>query len=254
MVADRGADLVLLVGDVGLDPPWFAPFRQMMRERHDESVREVIDRVQTAFDCPLVFVPGNHDLPEPPPTLKGTNADRRTVEVEGLTIAGFGGAGPAQFGFPYEWTEAEAESALRELDHVTDIALFHAPPSDTGLDRPHGGEHAGSTAVRSWIERVRPRLFLCGHIHEAWGVERLGDVPCINAGALGEPHGQPIIWAVHWQDGPTGVESLRFGTSGGVDCRSGNPPSIESSGKTKRDLAPSSPPAPTRTATPGQTA
>jgi hypothetical protein len=33
------------------------------------------------------------------------------------------------------------------------------------------GVHAGSAAVRDFIEKYQPEYFFCGHIHEAQGVE-----------------------------------------------------------------------------------
>ena len=57
------------------------------------------------------------------------------------------------------------------------ILLFHAPPSDTPLDRAAlDGQmyeqvpidvHVGSIAVRRFIEQRQPLLTLHGHVHEA---------------------------------------------------------------------------------------
>lgn len=224
MLAGMPFDLVLLVGDIGADPPWSSPARELLRANHDASVKRGMDVVRAALCCPLVFVPGNHDLPAPPTDVRGTNTDRRIVGVAGLQIAGFGGAGPQHFGFPYEWTEAEAEAALGELllmlEKKVDIFLFHAPPLNSSLDRVRCGEHVGSSAIARWIARVRPRLFVCGHIHEAWGVEWLNGVPCLNAGSLGEPYGQEIVWVVDWEeDGPARIESWQKDAVGRVARR-----------------------------------
>jgi Icc-related predicted phosphoesterase len=142
------------------------------------------------------------------------NVDGRVADAAGLRLFGFGGSGPSRFGFPYEWTEEEAQRALAavfppSLERGIDIFLSHAPPAETTLDRTHQGEHVGSRTVRQWLARIRPRLFVCGHIHEAWGVEEVDGVPCLNAGSLGEPHGQVIACRINWQDGPRRVEILR---------------------------------------------
>lgn len=211
LVGDRRVDLALLVGDIGEDPPWHRALRRTRRAEHDESIRRVIAHVRAACECPVVFVPGNHDLDDPPEDADGVNADRRIVEVGGLRIAGFGGAGPTPFGFPYEWSEAEAEEALERLlgdAGAFDIFLSHSPPSDTRLDRTARGAFVGSAAVKRWILRARPKLFVCGHIHEAWGAEWLDGVPCVNAGALGPPYARDIAWIVDWGDGPERIHSL----------------------------------------------
>ncbi len=215
------ADLSVLVGDVGKDPPWLA--RRVRRRAHDQSVRRVIGRVREALDCPLVFVPGNHDMPDAVEDTAGINCDGRVVELAGLQLAGLGGAGPTRFGFPYEWREDEAEQRLRRMFSAgarTDIFVCHTPPAGTTLDRTYRGRHVGSAAVRRWIESARPKLFVCGHIHEGWGFETVEGVPCLNAGALGEPHGQAIAWIVDWSGGrPAGIRSYRETPEGGTETR-----------------------------------
>jgi Icc-related predicted phosphoesterase len=185
--------------------------RRTRRAAHDESVRRVIACARTVCDCPVVFVPGNHDLHDPPEDVDGLNADRRIVEAAGLRIAGFGGAGSTPLGFPYEWSEQEAQTALESAfdDAGTlDVFLSHSPPFETSLDRTARGAPVGSPAVKQLISRMRPKLFVCGHVHEAWGVEWLDGVPCVNAGALGEPYGRDLAWVVDWCDGPGRIRSI----------------------------------------------
>jgi Icc-related predicted phosphoesterase len=216
-------DLAVLAGDIGQDPPWGLPARRSERDGHDDSVRRVVDRVRRELDCPVVFVPGNHDLDDPPQDVDGINADGRTAEVAGLRIGGFGGAGPARFGFPYEWTEKQARGRLgRQFasdDPPPDLFLCHTPPVDTSLDRTHRGRHVGSRSVRDCIGQLGPRLFVCGHIHEAWGLEQLDGVPCLNAGSLGEPYGQVLAWKIDWDAGPTRIQSLRRTPEGDMEHR-----------------------------------
>lgn len=118
LIQHEHLDVALLVGDIGEDPPWREPARHDLRRNHDASVRSVISRIGETLSCPLVFVPGNHDLPVPAADVAATNADNRVVSVSGLSIAGLGGAGPNRFGFPYEWSEEEAEERLRQLSDV----------------------------------------------------------------------------------------------------------------------------------------
>jgi len=208
--AERCA-LALLVGDIGIDPPWPAEERLRARGPHDASVGDILARVERTLGCPAVFVPGNHDLADPAPSGHGINADGRVARVAGLRIAGLGGAGPEAHGFPYEWTEDQAAASLRGLldgGPEVDILLSHAPPADGPLDRIFSGRHVGSRAVGEWIDRARPRLFVCGHIHEAWGVALRQGVVCLNAGALGEPFGMEIAWTVRWLGGPSRIEAL----------------------------------------------
>lgn len=205
-------DLALLAGDVGQDPPWSAAARRTERAAHDDSLRRVIAGVGAVLGCPVAFVPGNHDLQDPPADVGGINLDRRLVTIGNLRLAGLGGAGPGRFGFPYEWSEAEADAALSAMFPQgavpLDIFLSHTPPAATPLDLTAHGEHVGSHAVAGWIERLQPKLFVCGHIHEAPGLATLHGIPCLNAGSLGEPYGQEIAWWVEWNDGPVRIERL----------------------------------------------
>ena len=51
-------------------------------------------------------------------------------------------------------------------------------------ERP--GLHAGSTAVRDFIEKYQPEHFFCGHIHEAEGAAiRMGKTRARNVGKAG---------------------------------------------------------------------
>lgn len=53
-----------------------------------------------------------------------------------------------------------------------DIVMTHGP-AHLRLDRCRDGNRAGCPHLLSALERVRPRLHCCGHIHEAWGAERV---------------------------------------------------------------------------------
>ena len=66
------------------------------------------------------------------------------------------------------------------------MLICHAPPYGTALDRVRAGLHAGSTAVRDFIDKYQPDYFFCGHIHEAEGVEiAMGRTRARNVGKSG---------------------------------------------------------------------
>lgn len=182
-VPDLGG--VLLVGDVSKDPPWHRRGKEDAFQQ--ASFADVVSHIQGRLGRAPLFVPGNHDPRRIP--LPG-NADRSLQTIGTTRIFGIGGAGPAHFGFPYEWTEAEIEA----LDvPVCDLLLVHCPPFGTPIDALHGGRgHVGSRAIRALAERHRGAL-VCGHIHESAGFVILGECLCINVGALGEPFGRPCV-------------------------------------------------------------
>ena len=80
-----------------------------------------------ALGRPWAWVPGNHDLSD---NDLPNNADGRVLEVAGLRVGGIGGAGPARFGFAYEWSEDD----VRARSHLDcDVLLVHTPPLGTAL-------------------------------------------------------------------------------------------------------------------------
>lgn len=102
------------------------------------------------------------------------NFHGQTLELGGKHIAGLGYSNPTPFDTPGEYTEAELGERLQPFVGLSPLVLIcHAPPRDTKLDRIHEGLHAGSTAVREFIEKHQPEYFFCGHIHEAEGQEEM---------------------------------------------------------------------------------
>jgi Icc-related predicted phosphoesterase len=60
--------------------------------------------------------------------------------------------------------------------------VTHAPPYETRIDQTTRGEHVGSKAVRSIINRYKPTLAISGHIHEAKGIDKLNQTILVNPG------------------------------------------------------------------------
>jgi Icc-related predicted phosphoesterase len=116
----------------------------------------------------------------------GVSLFGRGVMLQGVGFYGVS-AMPPWTGTMYELSEDEIAQALRTgREQLTEprleIVLSHTPPRDTLLDRTHRREHVGSVAVRQFIEQVQPALVLCGHIHEARGIDRLGATTIVNCG------------------------------------------------------------------------
>ncbi len=138
---------------------------------------------------PVVAVAGNMD----PPGLERSLLDLGvSLNGKGVLVgdAGFFGvsACPATpFRTPYEIDEEEiarrAEAGWAEVAGARwKVFVPHTPPRKTRLDRTFTGLHAGSTAVRDFIERNHPDIVICGHIHEARGVDSIGDTQMVNCG------------------------------------------------------------------------
>ena len=176
-------DAVLLVGDIAGNPP--GRCGRTRRAGADAGGRGAHHRPgRGATGAPVASSPGTttRDLPLP------QNVDRRSATLADgpLRVWGVGGAGPGRWGLPYEWAEEEVAALVVP---PCDVLLAHAPPRGTTLDRLLGSDTAlGSAAIRGHVLRHHG-LFCCGHIHEGFGAEVLGDALCVNAGGIGEPHG-----------------------------------------------------------------
>ena len=190
-----GVDGILLVGDLGDPVLGRVPIRSFAKKKpYLDSLAELWRRIEV-LGKPYLWVPGNHDLPD----LAGDrNVDGRKATLAGLDVVGIGGAGPARFGFPYEWDERDIR---RRILPACDVLLCHAPPSDCSLDVVKGRDlHVGSEAIRERAE-AHTGFLVCGHIHESGGVERIGDCLVLNAGGLGRPWGEPQVGFLRRDDG-----------------------------------------------------
>ena len=109
------------------------------------------------------------------------------IEVGKWHVAGLGYSNPTPFNTPGEYSEPQIAERLARFDGFTPLVLVcHAPPYGTTLDQIRPGLHAGSRAVREFIDQSQPEYFFCGHIHEAEGrEERFGKTLARNVGKPG---------------------------------------------------------------------
>jgi Icc-related predicted phosphoesterase len=197
-LARETLDGILLVGDLGSHDLSYVNRRTPARDaRYLASVEELLRRTRAVCEH-VLYVPGNHDLPDLP--YPG-NVDGRVVELAGLRIGGIGGAGPGRFRFAYEWDEDEIRA---RAPLPCDVLLCHAPPARTELDLLHDRvQHVGSEAIR---ERAfaHEGVLVCGHIHESAGAVQLERCLCVNVGALGQPFGRAMVGYLRFGAGITG--------------------------------------------------
>lgn len=158
------------------------------------TAREAREAIQalTGHGRPVMAVAGNMD---PGPVEEEFRALGVSIDARGRTIGdvGFFGVSAAPISVlrtPNEITEDEilrrAEQGWKDVAGCNrKVFVPHAPPVRTTLDRLRDGRHVGSTAVREFIERRKPDLVVCGHIHEARGMDRIGSTVVINCGPAG---------------------------------------------------------------------
>ena len=169
MAAD--ADVVVAAGDfadlhIGLD--------------------KLIDML-VVIETPTVLVPGNNETED---ALREACQGWKAATVlhgEGKTIDGvdFYGLGGGIPTTPWDWsfdlTEEEAEAKLAGTPEGG-VLVVHSPPKGH-LDGPR---ELGSEAILSAIQEKRPRVAICGHVHEDGGKEdRIGPTRLYNVGPEG---------------------------------------------------------------------
>lgn len=140
---------------------------------------------------PVVAVPGNWD----DSLIEIFEKDDISVHgrgkiIDGVGFYGFGGA-KTPFGTSYEPSESETRVGLDNAfasvkDAELKVQVTHRPPINTKLDLISSGAHVGSRVVRSFIEERGPQAAICGHIHEARGVDIIGNTKVVNAGRFPE--------------------------------------------------------------------
>ncbi len=133
----------------------------------------------------IFLVQGNHDPREMTvPTSMNLLHGRKLVLGE-VTIGGLGGSNFTGVGAPFEYGDEEARSLLDALGPV-DVLVSHCPPYGTRCDLAPDGKNYGSVPVREYVECKTPRLVLCGHVHVARAVDKLGETTVVNPGPLNE--------------------------------------------------------------------
>ena len=139
----------------------------------------------------MYVLPGNHEsernIAEFCERHGFVNFHGGTLAIGDKQVAGLGYSTPTPFDTPGEYSESEMAARLGKFALFRpQVLICHAPPFDTDLDRIKEGLHAGSRAVREFIEKVQPEHFFCGHIHEAEGrVIQMGATRAMNVGKKG---------------------------------------------------------------------
>jgi len=169
-------DLIILTGDI----THFGPSRLC-----EEILNEIC-----LFNVPTLVIPGNCDPTGTFGEIENSNAiniHNRTLIIKNIGICGFGGSNLTPFDTPLEFEEEliyhEIKKLMKQIENQQiRILVTHAPPYNTKTDLIPSGDHVGSKSIRRIIEEFQPSLNLCGHIHEAIAIDKIGDTIIVNPG------------------------------------------------------------------------
>lgn len=179
LTSERTFDLVILAGDI-------------TTAGTPSQLEEAIRRIE-AFGKPVLAVAGNMDSLALERKLEqlGVSIDSRGVVIGEVGFFGVSAAPASSLRTLNEISEREimdrAEAGWKGVAAARwKIFVPHAAPKDTTIDLTHSGIHAGSSAVREFIRLKKPDATICGHIHEARGIDKIAGLPVINCGPAGK--------------------------------------------------------------------
>ena len=127
----------------------------------------------TLSGCPLFYVHGNHDhVYEKTPPEGCECLEDRIVHFKDLRILGLGGSMRYKDG-PFMYTERQMRRRVLKarlkaaLSGGVDLFVTHVPPAGCGdmKDLPH----RGFACFNTFLNAVRPRFMLHGHVHKTYG-------------------------------------------------------------------------------------
>ena len=147
------------------------------------GMRNVFEQFNT-LGKKIYFIPGNHE--EHGGLMERTadydncfNLHQRAIKIGEYVFLGYGGGG-------FAMEDAEFRKIAREwygkFKDQKIVLVTHGPPFGTKLDLL-GSRQVGNKDYRKFIERIKPRLVVCGHLHETAGrVDRIGKTKLVNPG------------------------------------------------------------------------
>lgn len=162
-------DVLIVAGDVCPNWDHTRPFQRLWLETNFSNwLREAPADV-------ILGIGGNHDY-----ALEESAAFARKLPWIYLLDEGLDFRGVKFWGFPWvpnlsKWAFHLDDAGLdRKIDLIPndmDIVIAHGPPwgtCDKTVPR-FGGCHAGFPGTNGMLKRVKPEIYVCGHIHEGYG-------------------------------------------------------------------------------------
>jgi len=176
----RAADWVVVAGDI----------------THTKTRTEAADVLACLeqYSTRILAVHGNWDRLEVKELLeeKGYSLHGNGRILDGIGFIGMGGSSPTPVKTATVYTENEIDLILRAgYEQVGDasqvILISHVPPLGV-RDRSFIGLRGGSRSVKAFLEVNPVSLCVCGHIHEAAGIERFCSTLVANSGSFKKGH------------------------------------------------------------------
>jgi len=172
---ENDIQLVLITGDITN----FGPLDFV-----GEFIGKIID-----CDCDVIAIPGNCDPEGICNAINKSGAfclHNEIIGYEDVVLFGYGGSNPTPFDTPGEIDDNKIYEDIFELidnynqihnENVSKVKILvtHAPPFNTSADLTGSGDHVGSSGILKLIHEFEPNINVCGHIHEARSLSKIGN-------------------------------------------------------------------------------
>ncbi len=147
------------------------------------GIKEVLAKFN-ALGKKIYLIPGNHEedglfekVIKQFPNCVSFHKD--SFEESGYVFLGYGGDG---FSMEDKDFRKKAREWYGKYKGKKIVLVTHGPPFATKLDKL-GDRHVGNKDYRNFILRIKPKLVICGHIHENVNVvDEVSGVKIINPG------------------------------------------------------------------------
>jgi Icc-related predicted phosphoesterase len=147
------------------------------------------------YSTRILAIHGNWDRLEVKDFLeeKGYSLHGKGRVQDGIGFFGLGGSSPTPIHTASEYTEKEIALILQTgyqqaQDASQTVMVSHVPPRGVRDRSFIFGLRGGSHSVKAFLEVNPVTLCLCGHIHEAAGIERFCDTLVANSGSFKKGH------------------------------------------------------------------
>lgn len=167
-------DILILAGDIAPDFGWSVEANiPQQRDWFSVKFRPWLQRQPAKH---IIGIAGNHDF-----ALQHTNIGRElpweylcddAIVREGIVFHGLPWV-PHLRNWAFYGDKKQLYRSYGKISEHTDVVISHGPPYGIGDQcGPKWGvdTHVGATQALSMLKRVDPKLYICGHIHEAFGV------------------------------------------------------------------------------------
>lgn len=171
----ENVDLVILCGDI-----------TNFDSSTENLIRPFVERKEK-----LLIVPGNHESEATADFLAEfydiKNIHGKAVRYKQVGIFGGGGANIGLFQFDEDEIYELLKKSFKKIDYLKKkIMVTHVHPTGTKMER-FTTFFKGSEGIRRAVDRLKPDLLLCSHVHEAEGIEEIvGSTRVINVGKRGK--------------------------------------------------------------------